>query len=226
MFPTRKTNNALKVALQEGHISGRDCHICSSAHRDANIGLSKRRRIIDFVAYQRPGAHRPRPSPAHVGLRTAPEYQLAQSAAFVFNLRHRAHMKPKEEETIMTLIRRARGVAAPFARLALLGLVLAIAPERTCAEVIDDDAHAFEKSAVATTPAEHEALVSYFKRKADEFGKLVELHKKMLAAAMNGRNYSAVEMHCKRIIAADEEAQQAYQGLAAVHAKLAKEASK
>lgn len=89
------------------------------------------------------------------------------------------------------------------------------------------DANAFEKSATAETAADHEALATYFRGKAQAAGKDAELHEKMLTAAQGaagGRNYSAMLPHCQGLIRASREAQKSYQDLAELHADLAKKA--
>ena len=88
------------------------------------------------------------------------------------------------------------------------------------------DANAFEKSATASTAAEHEALATYFRAKAAQAGKEVDLHTKMLTASMNGKNYAAMQPHCKGLISANQEAQKSYEELATMHSGMAKGAGK
>lgn len=103
-------------------------------------------------------------------------------------------------------------------------LVLAVAHQPAWAADVND-ANAFERSATAATPADHEALVTYFRGKADTAGKEAEMHEKMLIAAQGaagGKNYAAMQPHCKELIRANREAQKSYEGLANLHAELAK----
>ena len=88
------------------------------------------------------------------------------------------------------------------------------------------DANAFEKSATATTAADHEALAAYFRGKAEAAGKEAAHHKQMLTASMSGRNYAAMLPHCRALIQANSEAQKSYQDLANLHSELAKKAGK
>lgn len=111
----------------------------------------------------------------------------------------------------------AAGVAALFALSLAMGAGSALAADIT-------DANAFEKSATASTAADHQALAAYFTEKAAEAGKEAELHQKMLTASMSGRNYAGMQPHCKKLISANEDAQKAYKELADLHAKLAKDA--
>ena len=112
----------------------------------------------------------------------------------------------------------ARVAGLPF----LLFTLVAMQPPAYADQITD--ANAFEKSATATTAADHEALAAYFHGKAEAAGKEAQHHKQMLTASMSGRNYAAMLPHCRGLIQANSEAQKSYEELADLHSKLAKEA--
>ena len=123
----------------------------------------------------------------------------------------------------MTTHNATRNTFAARIGLILLLLALGAVPQTALAGEVTD-ANAFEKSATAATTADHEALAVYFGKKAEEAGKTVRLHEKMLAASLGGRNYTSMLQHCQALIRSNREAQESYTNLANLHARLAKEA--
>ena len=72
-------------------------------------------------------------------------------------------------------------------------------------------------------------LPTYFRGKAAEAGKQVELHEKMQASIKRwetGKAQAHHDVHCSALVRSAREAQAAYKGLADEQARMAREAAK
>jgi len=114
------------------------------------------------------------------------------------------------------------GILAGFALLALTFVAL---PGSTSAGGGVTDANVAERSASASTAADHQALAEYFRGKATEESKRVAMHEDMLAR-MKGHGKPAKNLipHCNSLIHSARQSQEAYENLAKLHSEMAKKA--
>ena len=102
--------------------------------------------------------------------------------------------------------------------LAMLALVAALYLPTQRAGAAEPEKFDIEKAITgAKTPADHEAIASYYEREVAAAKAKAEEHRKMEAAYRNiARGKTAMEGHCHRLV-------QDYDGVAAENAALAKE---
>ena len=99
------------------------------------------------------------------------------------------------------------------------------APRAVAADAVTDDTVA-ERISAAKTAADHEAIAAYYRAQAAEKAKQVQHHEAMLKSYDNvaGVPKELMRNHCETLITTYRRAQQAFEGLAAEHEKLAKAA--
>ncbi len=91
-------------------------------------------------------------------------------------------------------------------------------------ESVTDD-NVTERIATAKTAADHAALASYFRARAEDSAARAKKHEAMLASykKLDGRPYEIWKTHCESLIASFRASQKDYEKLAAEHQKLAGE---
>lgn len=99
-------------------------------------------------------------------------------------------------------------------------LVVGWAATAARAETITD-ANVAAAVAAAKTPADHQALATFFTSKAEAAQASVEMHEKM-ATAFSGKARSVMAAHCMGIAKADKQQVKDYTALAKEQAALAK----
>jgi len=93
------------------------------------------------------------------------------------------------------------------------------------------DANVGQMMAVAKTPADHEALVAYFKGQAAIAAQKVKEHEAWLAdlrkpGSLGGKGAVSFADHCESLIASYRKQQKDYEAMAALHQNLAEETGK
>jgi hypothetical protein len=114
------------------------------------------------------------------------------------------------------------GLLTAFAFLAL-GTISA-----TVARADDvTDANVADRIAAAKTAQDHDAIAAFFRKEAAATGEKIKTHEAMIASwskSIGGKSLEYMRRHCQDIITSLKKEQKDYEGLAAEHEKLAKEA--
>jgi len=112
-------------------------------------------------------------------------------------------------------------------RGAILGVSLSLASSALYAEM---DHATLERlvGELADKPEHHKAIAEYYRSRAEDTQKEIELHKKMKNSYVsfnpkNPGNPQAMKAHCEKVISAQEAALKEYEQMAQEHEKAAKD---
>ena len=117
-------------------------------------------------------------------------------------------------------------VSAMLAGACLVALTIAVAPGTALSTTDVTSANVAEKSALASTAADHEALAEYFAAEAKDAERRVALHEKMRNRQRGGKYRFRMQHHCRTLIRAARAEQETYEDLVDLHKHLAAEAGK
>lgn len=109
------------------------------------------------------------------------------------------------------------------AAIAALALTLGLGGQVWAADAVTDQ-NVAERIATAQTPADHQAIATYYKGLAADAAAKVKAHESMLASyeKVGGKGGVLSADHCKTLIKTYGDAESHYQKLAAEHEALAK----
>lgn len=106
-----------------------------------------------------------------------------------------------------------------LAILLAAALAVGLAGQAAADPITDDNVAAMV--AAAKTPADHQALATFFKSKADEAKAMVQMHKTM-GGAFSGKQKENWGMHCRSLVATYKKQVKEYEALAKQQEALAK----
>lgn len=128
----------------------------------------------------------------------------------------------KHEGGIMMRHMQALALAAAMCAALTFTSVAPLAAADTITE-----ANVAEHVASAKTPADHQALATYFNGQASAAGDKAKSHERMLETVKKtGRPSSAWKTHCKSLIKMYKNLQKDFESMAKEHEELAKKAAK